>query len=148
MSKQQSGFTLIELMIVVAMIGILTAIAIPQYTDYTQRTKLGSAVSVASAWKTAISMCIQDQGGTNEGVCGAPETNGVPANAAAGTINYVVSITTSGDGVVTLTSTAVDEANNPLVITMTPALTASSLGWDLSGNGCTDATRGVNCSGS
>lgn len=54
MKKAQSGFTLIELMIVIAIIGILAAIAIPAYQDYTIRTRVGEAVSLASGAKTAV----------------------------------------------------------------------------------------------
>ena len=147
MKKQQSGFSLIELMIVVAIVALLAAIAIPQYTDYTQRTKLASAVSAASGWKTAVSMCIQDEGNVASGACGLPGSNGIPDNVGANTLNYVSSITTTGNGAITITSTGVNGTNNPLVITMTPNLVVSSLGWSLSGNGCTETGRSINCSG-
>lgn len=61
--KFQSGFTLIELMIVVAIIGVLAAVAIPAYQNYTIKAKVGSALSSVSSIKTAIGMCIQEQGG-------------------------------------------------------------------------------------
>jgi type IV pilus assembly protein PilA len=63
MKKVQQGFTLIELMIVVAIIGILAAVAIPAYQDYTIKAKIGNALSAVDSVKTAIAVCSQEHGG-------------------------------------------------------------------------------------
>lgn len=134
-------------MIVVAIIGILAAIAIPQYADYTQRTRLTGAVGAAATWKTAISLCAQEQGQITNATCGTPGTNGVPADIGAGVLNYVDGITTTGAGVITIDSDAVNTGGASLDITMTPTLVASGVDWALDGSGCNDDTpgRGIAC---
>lgn len=143
----EDGFTLIELMIVVAIIGILAAIAIPQYVDYTQRTKVGGAVQGIATYKTAVSTCYQDLGALTNCDAGS---NDIPAAIAAGnnggTINYVDSVAVV-DGVITVTSTGIDSSLNKLVVTLTPVPEGADLQWDLSGTGCTTAGRSIKCAG-
>ena len=145
MKKVQAGFTLIELMIVVAIIGILAAIAIPQYADYTQRTKLAGAVAGLATFKTTVSLCITDLGSPTGCAAG---TNGIPAAVGAGAINYITSAAVT-DGVISMVSTAVTSAPIPLEVTMTPtaASGAAAIQWTLTGNGCTEPGRSVKCSG-
>lgn len=84
MKKAQQGFTLIELMIVVAIIGILAAVAIPQYQDYTVKAKVANALTSIDALKTAVAVCIQENGGDNSSCDTTADggTTGLPAFTA------------------------------------------------------------------
>ena len=112
MKKYQQGFTLIELMIVVAIIGILAAIAIPAYQDYTIRARVTEGLSLASPAKTAVAETFQTNGAFTVDTSGWTEP---------GATDNVASVTLDDAGVITATMTA---AAGGTVITMTPTLVA------------------------
>ena len=145
MKKLQSGFTLIELMIVVAIIGILAAIAIPQYADYTQRTKVTGALAGIAGIKTQVGLCVQEIGVTTG--CDAG-TNGISPNIAANEVNYIVSTATT-NGQITLVTEGLTETNVNMQLVLTPTPAGAALRWDFDNtqNGCRDVTpgRGINC---
>jgi type IV pilus assembly protein PilA len=133
-------------MIVVAIIGILAAIAIPQYGDYTQRTKVAGAVGGALAWKTAVGLCYAENG-LLDPCDGASE--GVPANlTAAGSVNYIEVLQTV-NGIITITTSGMSTAPLEMVVVLTPDVSAGSsegaLNWGLSGTGCTEPGRSIKC---
>jgi type IV pilus assembly protein PilA len=125
MKSIQKGFTLIELMIVVAIIGILAAVALPAYQDYTIRAKLSDVVLAASACRTTITEVYQSGSGT------APIANNWGCESASATSKYVKSIATDADGVVTVTATGFARTDiDDKAITLTPM---SSTGAAMSG---------------
>ncbi len=133
--KAQRGFTLIELMIVVAIIGILAAVAIPQYQDYTVRAKLSKALVAVDSIKTAVALCAQENGGSVAG-CDAG-TNSIPATTDFAATKEVASITVDeGVIVATLVATGIGTGIDGTTITWTPRVSATStnMTWKIASN--------------
>jgi type IV pilus assembly protein PilA len=130
--KAQGGFTLIELMIVVAIIGILAAVAIPAYSDYTVKAKMANAVSAADSLKTAVAVCAQEAGGSLADCDNG--SGGIPAaNAFTATKEVASATVTNGAVVLTLAATGLGTGVDGSTITFTPALAAngSAMTWQI-----------------
>jgi type IV pilus assembly protein PilA len=103
----QQGFTLIELMIVVAIIGILAAVALPAYQDYTKRAKLSEVILAASGCRTSITEIYQSAPGS----ASLPSANSWGCESATSSSKYVQKIETSNVGLVTVTAQNIDATN-------------------------------------
>jgi type IV pilus assembly protein PilA len=122
MKQLQKGFTLIELMIVVAIIGILAAVALPAYQDYTIRAKMSEVILGMSACRTSITEVYQS-GPTN-----APGADGwgCEKTTASEQTKYVESIHTDGNGMVTAKVQGISSSVNGSVVTLVPLSDSST----------------------
>ncbi|MBI2276766.1 MAG: pilin [Dechloromonas sp.] len=145
MKKMQQGFTLIELMIVVAIIGILAAIAIPQYQDYVTRSKWAENNSIIAPVKLAIAECLQNNNSTLTSCDTVADLTTATGYAALPTAsNNLASVTlTANTAAIVVTGTA---AVGSCVVTWTPSVAdANKITWGgvTSGANCSKAKTGI-----
>ena len=130
MRGRQHGFTLIELMIVVAIMGILAAIAVPMYLDYAVRTQVGHGINLAAGAKAAVTEYFQDQGVF-------PADNLTAGIEAPGSISgkYVTQVEVVAGGVIQVTFG--NDVNGKIlnaVLSMTPTDNTGSVVWNCTGD--------------
>ncbi|MDI1360747.1 type IV pilin protein [Methylotenera sp.] len=140
----QNGFTLIELMITVAIIGILAAIAIPQYSDYVIRASLPDATSTLMAMRAKMEQHFQDNrryddSGTfispcNQTIASAGKFTFACSNVAPTTYT----VTATGSGVVALFTYSIDQANTQRTVSVKP-------GWGAATTACWITKKGGTC---
>ena len=135
-NKNQKGFTLIELMIVVAIIGILAAIALPAYQNYVKKARFSELLNASAAAKTAVEVCFQSNAALTN--CNEGE-NGVPAEIEA--TGDIVGVTTAA-GVISVETSSDHSSLASTTATFTPDATSGRLEWTIT---CSDNTLSNSC---
>lgn len=130
--QSQKGFTLIELMIVIAIIGILAAIALPQYQTYTKKARFSEVVLAASSAKGLVDICFQTRGAGKLVNCDEATEIGLDAAGAAAGSNVAKVEVTKTTALITATgdATSVDGKK----YTLKPTVSNGSLTWEQAGD--------------
>jgi type IV pilus assembly protein PilA len=124
MKKYQQGFTLIELMIVIAILGILMAIAIPAYQDYAVRAKVSEGINLAGASKLAVAETWSSRGRlpANNASAGLPSSTSI-------TGPYVASVGVGTNGLISITYTGKEPKINGNILLLSPTTLVGSVTW-------------------
>ncbi len=128
--KRNQGFTLIELMIVVAIIGILAAVALPAYQTYTAKSKFSEVVNATAALKTAVELCALDKAGVTG--CSDGATGPGYSIAALATYGKVDSVTTTNGVITAKAITGQGLAGETYILT--PTFASGQTKWAVSGS--------------
>jgi type IV pilus assembly protein PilA len=138
-NKAQKGFTLIELMIVVAIIGILAAVALPAYQTYTKKAKFSEVTLAVSAVKGLMEVCLQTRGDSDLEKCDTAAKIGADlAGAASG--GYVASVgITEKTGAITATATSALDSAQPTYILVPSVTTSGGVTWSDTSSSCIGA---------
>lgn len=124
--RKQCGFTLLELLIVIAVIGILASLAVPKFQNYIMKARFVELINVAAPYKTAVEICIQR---TNDKLACDAGAEGVPA--AVTTASGVIAKTAVEDGAITITGTTVVDGKTYI---LTPTVNAGAVSWSQTGD--------------
>jgi len=130
------GLTLLELMIVIAIVGILATLAIPSYQHYSNKAKFSEVVQAVAPYKLAVTTCAHEHQGLAD--CSTPGQNGIPANFATpdGKTGYTALVTVGANGLITATSQRIKiDKDESFTFVLTPKYQGNGqITWDKSGS--------------